>query len=85
MTDDDQIGQWVRASEIGALGRQPVSEKIIDGIISEEDMTAMEKILRSVTSGLEMNEIRHAMIEGERDFSDLGQRTRFRVFLAQNP
>lgn len=58
---------------------------LIDGIISKEDMIAVEKTLRIVTSGSEMNVIRRAMNKRELDFSDLGQRTRFRVFLARNP
>jgi hypothetical protein len=81
----------VSATDPGALGRQPASEKIrmlntlIDGRVSGDDLVAMEKILRSVTTGAEMNLIRAAMKPREPDFSDLGQRTRFRAALLRNP
>jgi hypothetical protein len=89
--DDDQVRSWVSATDPGALGRQPASEKIrmlntlIDGRVSGDDLVAMEKILRSVTTGAEMNLIRAAMKPREPDFSDLGQRTRFRAALLRNP
>src|SRR5262249_46021048 len=90
-TDDNEVRSWVSQADLGVLGRQPTSEKIRmlntlnDGVISEPDMVAMEKILRSVQTAQEMTEIRVAMKPREVDFSDFGQRTRFRIFLARNP
>lgn len=90
-TDDDEIRAWVSTTDPSALARQRVGEKIrmlntlSDGWISEDDMLAMERILRSVASLPEMQLIRAAMQPRERDFSDLGQRTRFRVALSRNP
>jgi hypothetical protein len=89
-TDDDEIRSWVSSADIGPLGRQPPEEKIrmlntlIDGVVTEDDMVAMEKLLRSVASSQEMDRIRAAMRPREIAFSDLGQRTRFRVALARH-
>ena len=88
---DNDIRAWVARTELVPLGLQPTSEKIrmlntlIDGWVSEDDMVAIGKILRSVTSRTEMVAIRGALASRELDFTDVGQRTLFRVALARTP
>ena len=93
-TDDNQVRAWVAGQEPAAIGRQPPEEKIrmietlIGGFfswISDDDVEAMERILRSVTSRAEMQRLRRALSPRALDFTSLGQRTRFRVALAREP
>jgi hypothetical protein len=93
-TDDNQVRQWVGNQDLTAIGRQPAEEKIrmietlIGGFfswISDDDVDAMERILRSVTSRAEMQRLRRALSSRALDFTSLGQRTRFRIALAREP
>jgi hypothetical protein len=93
-TDDNQVRQWVANQDLTAIGRQPPEEKIrmietlIGGFfswISDDDVDAMERILRSVTSRAEMQRLRRALSARALDFTSLGQRTRFRIALAREP
>jgi hypothetical protein len=88
--DDDQIRAWVSSTDVAALGRQPVAEKIrmietlLSGWISDGDMVAIEKICQSVTTPGEMAQLRaHFQSQIASRMSDIGQRTRFRVALAR--
>jgi hypothetical protein len=93
-TDDNQVRAWVASQDLDAIGRQPADEKIrmietlIGGFfswISDDDVDAMERILRSVTSRAEMARLRLALSARAREFTSFGQRTRFRVALAREP
>jgi hypothetical protein len=93
LSDDDQVRAWVSATDLTALGRQPVEEKLrmintlIGGVfsfISDDDLSAMIKILSSVTTDAEMRSLRAALQSRELDFTDLGQRTKFRLALYRN-
>jgi hypothetical protein len=93
-TDDNQVRAWVASQDLDAIGRQPADEKIrmietlIGGFfswISDDDVDAMERILRSVTSRAEMARLRRALSARAREFTSFGQRTRFRVALAREP
>jgi hypothetical protein len=94
VTDDDEVRQWVASQDLTAIGRQPPEEKIrmietlIGGFfswISDDDVDAMERILRSVTSRGEMQRLRRILSPRALDFSSIGQRTRFRLALAREP
>jgi hypothetical protein len=94
VTDDDEVRQWVANQDLTAIGRQPPEEKIrmietlIGGFfswISDDDLDAMERILRSVTSRGEMQRLRRTLSPRALDFSILRQRARFRIALAREP
>lgn len=91
--DDDQVRAWVSKTDLGALGRQPVSEKIrmietllggFFSVITDDDVAAIEKICQSVTEPAEMAQLRAHFEQQIVDrMSDIGQRTRFRVALVR--
>ena len=93
-TDDNQVRQWTGNQDLPAIARQSPEEKIrmietlIGGTfswISDDDVDAMERILRSVTSRAEMQRLRRALSPRAVDFTSIGQRTRFRIALAREP
>jgi hypothetical protein len=91
--DDDQIRAWVSSADLGALGRQPVGEKIrmIDTLlggffswITDADVNAIVRICQSVPDPAEMRLLRdrfYADIPSR--MSDIGQRTRVRIALTR--
>jgi hypothetical protein len=94
LADDDQVRQWVADQDLAAIGRQPPEEKIrlietlIGGFfswISDDDVDAMVRILRSVTSRAEMQRLRRTLAPRALDFTSIGQRTRFRIALSREP
>jgi hypothetical protein len=93
-TDDNQVRQWVASQDLAAIGRQSPEEKIrmietlIGGFfswISDDDVDAMDRILRSVTSRGEMQRLRRTLLPRALDFTSIGQRTRFRIALDREP
>ncbi len=89
--DDDQIRTWVAKQDLAAVGRQPAPEKIrmintlLDGWVSDDDLDAIDRICRSVTSFQGMVAIQNAISPLEISLTSIGQRTRLRVILSRHP
>jgi hypothetical protein len=93
-TDDDEVRDWVARQDLGAIGRQPATEKLrmintlIGGffsVVTEGDIRAIEIILSSVTTEAEMETLRRALSPRATDIGDIGYRTRLRVALVRHP
>jgi hypothetical protein len=87
--DDDQVASWIRSHSAAEIGKLSTADKLRSvhvlqgGWISAEDMVAIGHICASVTSHKEAEAIRRGVDLSL--FTDLGQRTRMRVFLARMP
>ena len=90
-SDDDEIRQWVQSTDLAVLGRQSKDEKIrmiltlMSGWISDDDVSAMARICRSVNNRSEAQAIRDAITPHLIDMTSIGQRTQMRVTLSQMP
>ena len=89
--DDNQIRDWVSRNGLAAIARQPGAEKIrmvnnlMNGWIDYEDVSTIERICQSVTTGAEMAEIRNAIRPRTGEAQNIGQRTRTRIALERIP
>ncbi len=87
--DDDEVRAWVNAHSLAEIGRISTADKLRAiwvlqrGWISDDDMNAMGRICSSVKSRNEADAIRGGV--NLLIFTDLGQRTTMRVFLAKMP
>jgi hypothetical protein len=87
---DDDVRAWVNIHR-GALGRQPIKEKIrlietlFDGWVSEEDLRAIEVVLGSVETAAEMAELRERFDRRLLELQNLGHRMRMRIALMRQP
>jgi hypothetical protein len=91
LSSDTEIRDWVRRENLTAIGQISLKEKLrlinrlLDGWVSDEDLDAIDKVCRSVTSAQEMAVIRAVISLRAIDLTDLGQRTRLRVILIRTP
>ena len=87
--DDDQVADWVSAHTTADIANLSTADKLRalqtlqGGFISAQDLAAIGRICRSVSSHSEAEAIRDGVDLSQ--FVDLGQRTQMRVFLAQMP
>ena len=87
--DDDQVSAWISAHSTAEIGKLSTAEKLCairtlqEGWVSAQDLAAIERICSSVRSRTEGEAIRRGV--DLLQFSDLGQRTDVRVFLAKMP
>jgi hypothetical protein len=87
--DDDQVAAWVSGHSRAEIGKLSAADKVQmirtlqGGWVSAPDLAAMGRICASVTSHAEAESIRRGV--DVLAFTDLGQRTQMRVFLAQMP
>jgi hypothetical protein len=87
--DDDQVAAWISAHSTAEIGKLSTADKLRairtlqGGWVSAQDLAAIERICSSVRSRTEGEAIRRGVDILE--FSDLGQRTQMRVFLAKMP
>jgi hypothetical protein len=91
LSDDDGVRAWVRNANPTAISALGAAEKVrmigvlMEGWISSDDMVAMRRLLRGVTTRAEAERIRAAITPRLLEFTDLGQRTQMRVALSQMP
>jgi hypothetical protein len=89
INDDDYVRNWVGAHSLADIARLSAADKLRaiwilqGGWISGEDLDAMGKICASVKSHAEAAEIQRGV--NLLVFTDLGQRTKMRVFFAKMP
>jgi hypothetical protein len=89
INDDDEVSAWVNAHPLTDIRNLSTNNKmraiwtLLGGWISDDDMTAIRKICGSVTTRMEADVIRKGV--DPLVFSDIGQRTRFRVIIGQLP
>lgn len=87
---DDDVRAWVNVHR-EALGRQSIKEKIrmietlFDGWMSEEDLRAIELLVRSVGTGAEMAQLRERFEPRLLELQNLGHRMRMRIALMRQP
>jgi hypothetical protein len=87
--DDDQVRDWLNRHSLAEIGRLSTATKLrlihtlMGGWISDEDVNAISRICRSVTTRAEADQIRAGVDLLE--FSSIGQRTMVRVAFAQMP
>jgi hypothetical protein len=87
--DDDEVRAWVTAHSLAEIGGLSAADKLRAiwvlqrGWISDDDMEAMGRICKSVTTRDQAEAIRAGV--NLLIFGDLGQRTTMRVFLANMP
>jgi hypothetical protein len=92
-SDDDDVRDWVDGTDLAAIGRQPVQEKIrmIDVLIggffswiSDDDVATIERICRSISTAEEMAIVRDRFYgELPSRMTSIGQRTRVRIALTR--
>jgi hypothetical protein len=89
INDDDYVSEWVNTSPLPDVTRLSTSSKLkalntlLGGSVSSDDLRAMTKICTSVKTKKEGDAIRKG-IDVLR-FTDLGQRTTFRIALSNMP
>jgi hypothetical protein len=89
--DDDEIRSWVARHDLAALGRLPATEKLrlifslMKGWVSDDDVTAIARILRSVTTQSELDSIGAFLTPLLPELTSIGQRTDIRMALARRP
>jgi Domain of unknown function (DUF4157) len=89
INDDDQVRDWVNAHSLSDVGRLSTPNKLrairtlMGGWISDEDVAAIVRICRSVTTRTEADAIRGAV--DVLQMSSIGQRTTVRVAFAGMP
>jgi len=89
MNDDDEIRNWINTHPNADIARLSTAHKLqaihilMGGWISDDDINAMEKICRSVTTQDESRRIQQGI--DLRDFSSIGQRTQMRVIFTRMP
>jgi LysM repeat protein len=89
--DDDRIRFWVARhsqADIAALNAATKINMInllLNGWISQEDMDAIDRICKSVSTHEEGDAVSREAAKRLPDMADLGQRTRMRVILSQLP
>jgi hypothetical protein len=87
--DDDQVRDWVSAHTLAEIGGLSVHDKLTaiatlqGGWISDDDLEAMRRVCASVTSHDEGQALRSG-VDLVR-YTDIGQRTQMRVYLAEMP
>lgn len=88
--DDDEIRAWVASHDDPTIGALTVEEKLrmifslMKGWISDDDVNAMVRILKSVGTVAEMNRVRRIlepMVASE--MTSIGQRTQVRLALSR--
>ena len=91
LTDDDQVRLWVTrhsAAEIGALSTPTKIQMIntlLDGWVSDADISSIEMITTAVTSPLESTAVKRALSARVADLSHTGHRTQIRWIMDQMP
>jgi hypothetical protein len=91
LDDDNQVRDWISRHSRPELGALSANIKIrmittlMGGWISDDDVSAMQQICRSVTDSGEARAIRGAITPRLIDMTSLGQRTQMRVALSQMP
>lgn len=89
MNDDDHIRDWVSEHSNADIARLSTAHKLqairilMGGWISDDDMSAMDKICRSVTDRTESQRIQRGV--NLLDFTSIGQRTQMRVIFSRMP
>jgi hypothetical protein len=89
MNDDDHIRNWVFAHSNADIAVLSTTHKLqairilMGGWISDDDIRAMDKICRSVTTTAESTAIQRGI--NLSDFTSIGQRTQMRVTFSRMP
>ena len=89
--DDNRVRDWINRMDTGALSRQTSSDitrmlnVLLSGVVTDDDMVAIERLLGSVTSSAVMASLRAVFGPRAAEIGNLGLRARFRIALARNP
>ena len=89
--DDDRVRNWVNRMDVTALGRQSYTDiarmlnVLLSGVVTDDDMHAIERLLGSVRNSSIMRRLRAAFRPRAIELNDFGLRTRFRIALERNP
>jgi len=85
------VRDWVNRMDVAALGRQSEADVIrmilvlLSGVVTEDDMRAIERLLGSVTDPAVMSRLSTALRPRALDLGDFGLRIRFRLALGRTP
>lgn len=89
VNDDNQVRDWIKGHtpmELAALtpgAKVSALRTLMGGMISEDDLVAMEKIILSARNRDEAATIRNGI--NPKNMSSIGERTRIRIALAKMP
>lgn len=87
LSTDEGIRNWVSANDPRTIGQLPTQElirminRLMDGWVSDDDVSAIERICRSVTSTAQVARIQRAIIPRVGELMDFGHRRRVRLSL----
>lgn len=87
--DDDQLRAWIRDHSNDDIARLPTNDKLIviktllEGWVSDDDLSAIDRICATVSSAAEAATIRSGV--DPHVLTSIGQRTRLRVTLSKMP
>lgn len=91
LTSDSDLREAITNASAADLSRSPVAEKIrvinrlLDGWISEGDIAAIEKICKSVSTSVEMDQIRKSVGKREAAIFNDEQKRRFHAAINLSP
>ena len=86
-TDDDYLRNWINRMDNSALGRQSETDirrmldVLLDGIVTDDDMKAIKRLLDSITDTQMKGRIGRSINFSK--LTDLGQRTKLRIWFSQ--
>jgi hypothetical protein len=89
--DDRRVRDWVNRMDVAALGRQSEPDLmrmilvLLSGVVTDDDMRAIERLLGSVTDRALMSRLSTALGPRATDIGDFGLRTRYRIALGRTP
>ena len=89
--DDMRVRDWVNRMDVAALGRQSEADVmrmvlvLLSGVVTDDDMRAIERLLGSVTDPALMSRLSGALSPRAKDIGDFGLRMRFRIALGRTP
>jgi uncharacterized membrane protein YqiK len=81
------VRDWVNRMDVAALGRQSEADVmrmiqvLLSGVVTDDGMRAIERLLGSVTDRAMMSRISTALSPRASDIGDFGLRMRFRIAL----
>jgi hypothetical protein len=84
LNTDTEIRDWVNSQDLDSIGKLPSQEmirminRLLDGWISDDDVSAIERICAGIQTSAQMVRIRNAISPTITDMTDIGQRTRVR-------
>ena len=89
--DDNRVRDWINRMDLAALARQSETDVarmltvLLSGVVTDDDMRAIEHLLGSGTDATVMSRLRAAFSPRAIDLNDFGLRMRFRIALNRNP